>query len=102
METAKSKGFSNVEIKTLNVAGPDFDKFIGEVEGKLDRVISIEMFEHMKNYELLLEKLSKALKSGGKLFVHIFCHNYLPYDFTEDDLNAWMTKHFFKGGTMPS
>merc|ERR1719162_1326531 len=51
---------------------------------------------------MLLEKLSKALTPGGKLFVHIFCHKYLPYDLTEDDLNAWMTKHFFKGGTMPS
>lgn len=102
MDTAKSRGLSNVEIETLNVAGSSFDDFVAKVAGKLDRIVSIEMFEHMKNYELLLEKLSVALKPGGKLFVHIFCHKFLPYDFTEDDLNAWMTKHFFKGGTMPS
>jgi len=102
MDMAKTKGLSNVEIETMNVAGPDFDTFVAKVAGKVDRIVSIEMFEHMKNYELLLEKLSKVLVPGGKLFVHIFCHKYLPYDFKEDDLNAWMTKHFFKGGTMPS
>merc|ERR1719162_1477612 len=99
---AKTKGLSNIEIETMNVAGPDFDTFVAKVAGKVDRIVSIEMFEHMKNYEMLLEKLSKVLVPGGKLFVHIFCHKYLPYDFKEDDLNAWMTKHFFKGGTMPS
>jgi len=99
---AVSRGFANVEVKTLNVAGQGFAQFLREVAGQLDRVISIEMFEHMKNYGQLLNLLSGALKPNGKLFVHIFCHRYLAYDFEEDDLNAWMTKNFFKGGTMPS
>jgi cyclopropane-fatty-acyl-phospholipid synthase len=60
------------------------------------------MFEHMKNYGELLRMLASALKPQGKLFVHIMCHKYVPYHFEEDDLNAWMTKNFFKGGTMPS
>lgn len=63
-----------------------------------DRVISIELFEHMKNFELLLSKISRALKPSGKLFVHIFCHRTTPYDFE----SGWMTEHFFTGGTMPS
>ena len=52
----------------------------------------------MKNYELLMAKVSRALKSGGKLFVHIFAHKDTPYDFEE----GWMSTHFFTGGTMPS
>ena len=64
----------------------------------LDRVVSIEMFEHMKNYEALMAKVSRALKPGGKLFLHIFAHKESPYDFEE----GWMSEHFFTGGTMPS
>jgi|SRR3569833_88047 len=56
------------------------------------------MFEHMKNYELLMAKVARALKPGGKLFVHIFAHKDTPYDYEE----GWMTTHFFTGGTMPS
>lgn len=52
----------------------------------------------MKNYQLLLRKVSSLLKSGGKLFVHIFAHKDSPYDFED----GWMTEHFFTGGTMPS
>jgi len=63
-----------------------------------DRVISIELFEHMKNYELLMAKVARALKPGGKLFVHIFAHKTTPYDFED----GWMSTHFFTGGTMPS
>ena len=63
-----------------------------------DRVVSIELFEHMKNYELLMSKVAGSLKPGGKLFVHIFCHRDTPYDFD----GGWMSEHFFTGGTMPS
>jgi cyclopropane fatty-acyl-phospholipid synthase-like methyltransferase len=59
-----------------------------------DRVVSIELFEHMKNYQLLLEKVSRALKPGGKLFLHIFCHKDTPYDFD----GGWMSEFFFTGG----
>lgn len=63
-----------------------------------DRVISVELFEHMKNYELLMAKVARALKPQGKLFVHIFSHKTTPYDFED----GWMSTHFFTGGTMPS
>lgn len=53
----------------------------------------------MKNYELLMAKVARALKPGGKLFVHIFSHRSSPYDF---ERGSWMTDHFFTGGTMPS
>lgn len=56
------------------------------------------MFEHMKNYELLMAKVARALKPQGKLFVHIFAHRDTAYDFEE----GWMTTYFFSGGTMPS
>lgn len=63
-----------------------------------DRIVSIELFEHMKNYELLMAKCARALVPGGKLFLHIFAHRSMPYDFE----SGWMTEHFFTGGTMPS
>lgn len=63
-----------------------------------DRVLSIELFEHMKNYDRLMAKVAHALKPQGKLFVHIFTHCTTPYDFKE----GWMSTHFFTGGTMPS
>ncbi len=57
-----------------------------------------KLFEHMKNYELLMAKIARALKPGGKLFVHIFAHKTTPYDYED----GWMTTYFFSGGTMPS
>lgn len=59
---------------------------------------SSQMFEHMKNHEKLMAKVSRALKPGGKFFLHIFCHKDTPYDYED----GWMTTHFFTGGTMMS
>lgn len=56
------------------------------------------MFEHMKNYEALLAKVARALKPGGKMFMHVFGHREMPYHFEE----GWMSRYFFTGGTMPS
>lgn len=56
------------------------------IDGSFDRVLSIEMFEHMKNYEFLLKKVSNWLKSNGKLFLHIFCHKSDPYDMENGNL----------------
>ncbi|KAL8874538.1 MAG: hypothetical protein Q9174_000125 [Haloplaca sp. 1 TL-2023] len=91
-QQANFKGLSNLRVITGDVVDYEF-----EAEA-FDRVVSIELFEHMKNYELLMAKVSRALKPGGKLFVHIFCHKTTPYDFQE----GWMSTHFFSGGTMPS
>ena len=65
---------------------------------RTQRLIYLQLFEHMKNYELLMQKVARALKPGGKLFVHIFAHCTTPYDFED----GWMATHFFTGGTMPS
>ncbi|KAJ4366923.1 hypothetical protein N0V83_007453 [Neocucurbitaria cava] len=89
---AKSKNLTNLQVITGDVVDYEFEP------SQFDRVISIELFEHMKNYQLLLRKVSVALKPGGKLFVHIFAHATTPYDFE----SGWMTEHFFTGGTMPS
>ncbi|PMB65359.1 (S)-coclaurine N-methyltransferase [Beauveria bassiana] len=89
---AKRKGLGNLEVVTGDVVDYEFEP------EHFDRVVSIELFEHMKNYQLLMRKVARALKPGGKLFVHIFAHATTPYDFED----GWMATHFFTGGTMPS
>merc|ERR1712228_43448 len=86
----------NVTVITCNVAD---DK--GALDCVLDQdlVCSIEMFEHMKNYSLLLSKVHSFLKPTGKLFLHIFTHKSYTYHFDDD---GWMSEHFFTGGIMPS
>lgn len=91
---AKAKGLSNITVITGDVVEYEFPA------AAFDRVVSIELFEHMKNYALLLSKISHTLKPGGKLFVHIFCHANTPYDFEDGD--GWMSTYFFTGGTMLS
>ena len=78
------------------------DANVLQLDDKFDRVVSIEMFEHMKNYEKLLQRVSSLLKPGGKLFVHIFTHKNCVYHFEDNGPNDWMSRHFFSGGTMPS
>ena len=92
MSQASNKGLSNIQVITGDVVDYQFEA------GQYDRVISIELFEHMKNYALLTSKISHALKPSGKAFVHIFAHKDSPYDFEA----GWMSTHFFTGGTMPS
>ncbi|KAH7395752.1 methyltransferase domain-containing protein [Cadophora sp. MPI-SDFR-AT-0126] len=89
---AEQMGLNNVEIITGDVAD-----FVFKPE-QFDRVVSVELFEHMKNYELLMAKVASALKPGGRLLLHIFSHRSTPYDFDE----GWMSRYFFTGGTMPS
>ena len=71
-------------------------------QAAFDRVLSIEMFEHMKNYERLLAKVAGALKDDGRLFVHIFTHQRLAYHFISQGPSDWMARYFFTGGQMPS
>ena len=96
MGEAARRGLGNVEIHTANVAELDLP------HGEFDRVVSVEMFEHMKNYELLLRKVASWMKPGGLLFVHIFTHRTLAYHFEGNDPSDWITRYFFEGGTMPS
>ncbi|MBS0205844.1 MAG: class I SAM-dependent methyltransferase [Planctomycetes bacterium] len=93
---AALRGLTNLHVITADMnefsAGPQC----------FDRVVSVEMFEHMRNYELLLERIASWLKPDGRLFVHHFCHRTLAYPYeTEGDAN-WMGRYFFTGGLMPS
>ena len=91
----EERNLKNVEIITADMN--DFET------GKLfDRVISIEMFEHMRNYEKLLGRVNVWLKNKGKLFVHIFSHQKIAYPFEDNDDADWMAREFFSGGQMPS
>jgi len=92
---AKERNLHNIDIITS-----DMNQF--QIEKKFDRVVSVEMFEHMRNYELLLDKVSSFLKPNGTLFVHIFVHKEQPYLFEVKDETDWMSKYFFSGGMMPS
>jgi cyclopropane-fatty-acyl-phospholipid synthase len=67
-----------------------------------DRVVSVEMFEHMKNYEQLMGNISRWLKADGRLFVHIFTHREYAYHFEAREESDWMARYFFSGGIMPS
>jgi len=91
----EERNLKNVEIITA-----DMNDF--ETAKLFDRVISIEMFEHMRNYEKLLGRVNVWLKNKGKLFVHIFSHQKIAYPFEDNDDADWMAREFFSGGQMPS
>ncbi len=94
-ECAK-RGLTNVRILTR-----DMNHFAAEA-GRYDRVVSVEMFEHMKNWAELMRRITGWLKLGGKLFFHVFTHRDIAYHFTAKDGSDWMSRHFFTGGIMPS
>ncbi|MCF1620483.1 class I SAM-dependent methyltransferase [Tetragenococcus koreensis] len=87
-------------IKNLKVITQDINDL--EFEEKFDRVVSIEMFEHMRNYQELFKKVAHFLNNKGKLFVHVFCHRELPFTYEVNSPRDWKAKYFFTGGTMPS
>jgi cyclopropane-fatty-acyl-phospholipid synthase len=67
-----------------------------------DRVVSVEMFEHMRNWDVLLERISRWLAPDGKMFMHIFTHARFAYPYEVREAGDWMAQHFFTGGMMPS
>ena len=94
---ATSRGLENLEVITCDVnrlSFPDGTRF--------DRVVSVEMFEHMRNYETLMRRIAGWLEPLGTLFVHIFTHRTFAYPFDVRDDSDWMAKYFFTGGIMPS
>jgi cyclopropane-fatty-acyl-phospholipid synthase len=97
---AAERGLTNLKVITGNIV--DFEFSEAQLAGGFDRVLSIEMFEHMKNYGLLLAKIARWMRDSAKLFVHIFVHRTLAYHFQVEDGSDWMSKYFFTGGTMPS
>jgi len=88
-------GLENVEVITADMN--DFD-----TDNNFDRVVSVEMFEHMRNYRELFKRIHGWLTPEGKFFMHIFVHRSVPYLFEDRDTSDWMSRYFFSGGMMPS
>jgi cyclopropane-fatty-acyl-phospholipid synthase len=89
---AEAAGLTNLRIETANVGAWD-------TEARFDRIVSVEMFEHMRNYGALLGNCARWLAPRGKLFTHVFCHRSLAYPYADGD--GWMERYFFTGGIMP-
>lgn len=92
---AKAQGLSNVTVITA-----DMNAF--EPQGQFDRIVSVEMFEHMSNWQMLLRKVRGWLKADDRLFLHVFSHRSQSYRFDHSDKSDWIAQHFFTGGIMPS
>lgn len=95
-ERVAQLGLTNLEVITADMNGFETDA------GRYDRVVSVEMFEHMRNHEALLGRIRRWLKPDGRLFVHIFCHDRYTYLFESKGEDDWMAQYFFTGGIMPS
>lgn len=92
---AKQRGLTNIRVITADMN--DFDS-----TDKFDRVVSVEMFEHMRNYAELYRRISGWLHDDGYFFMHIFCHRSAAYEYVDAGPGDWMSRHFFSGGIMPS
>jgi cyclopropane-fatty-acyl-phospholipid synthase len=94
---AKARDLRNLEVITCDVNELEF-----QADARFDRVVSVEMFEHVRNYDTLLGRVASWLAPAGTLFVHIFTHARFAYPFEVRDETDWMARHFFTGGIMPS
>ena len=92
---ATRRGLTNVRVITR-----DFNVF--STDEQFNRIVSIEMFEHLRNWPQAFANVASWLKPGGRFFMHVFTHRDAPYPFVERDASDWMSKHFFSGGMMPS
>lgn len=95
LKQAKDRGLKNIEIITCDINNLS-------LENQFDRIISIEMFEHVRNYQNLFKNISSWMNPQGLLFIHVFCHRHLMYPFETEGEDNWMGKYFFSGGQMPA
>ena len=93
---ARKRGLTNLRILTCDINAFDI------TPAQFDRVVSVEMFEHLKNYQLLFTNIARWLKPGGLLFTNIFTHRQLSYHFVARGASDWMSRYFFTGGQMPA
>lgn len=93
---ARARGLRNIEVRTLDVATLELEP------GRFERVVSVEMFEHVRNWEVLLGRVQRWLAPNGLVFLHVFAHRELAYPFETHDASDWMGEHFFSGGMMPA
>lgn len=96
LEQAQAQGLTNIDVITCDV------NVLELTSSYFDRVVSVEMFEHVRNYQRLFEKIGGWLKADGLLWCHIFCHRFLHYPFEIKSEYDWMSRYFFTGGLMPS
>ena len=94
-QQAKKRKLDNLQVITC-----DMNDFAAPAT--YDRVVSLEMFEHMRNYQELFRRVNSWLKPGGRFFMHIFCHRHCAYAFEDNGPDDWMSRYFFSGGIMPS
>jgi cyclopropane-fatty-acyl-phospholipid synthase len=87
-------------VTRIDVLTADVNRFAPD--GRFDRVVSVEMFEHLRNWELALARIARWLGERGKLFLHVFRHRELAYSFEDEGASDWLARHFFSGGIMPS
>jgi cyclopropane-fatty-acyl-phospholipid synthase len=92
---AASLGLGNLEVITADANG-------FAPTGRYDRIVSVEMFEHVANWPALLDRVASWLNPAGRAFLHVFCHRAVPYRFDRDNARDWIAEHFFTGGLMPS
>ena len=92
---ASQRGLRNVDVITADIS--DF-----EPQGRFDRIVSVEMFEHLRNWPAMFARVARWLEADGQFFMHVFVHRGTPYAFVDRDANDWMARHFFSGGMMPS
>ncbi len=94
-QRAIEAGLGNVRVITADVNHFSVDQCF-------DRIVSVEMFEHLRNYASIFDRVAGWLKPDGRFFMHIFCHHSTPYLFEDRDNTDWMSRYFFSGGMMPS
>ncbi|MEO7008910.1 MAG: cyclopropane-fatty-acyl-phospholipid synthase family protein [Caldimonas sp.] len=92
---AAARGLRNVRVLTRDIN-------VFDTAERFDRVVSVEMFEHLRNWPQAFARVARWLRPGGRFFMHVFAHRGAPYAFVERDTGDWMSRHFFSGGMMPS